>query len=52
MRDAHTASCTDVEACEVALLVDDGNKRDIVCEGVDVIGGRNGNGNFVLKEGE
>lgn len=46
--DTHTASSSHIEPFEVAILVDNSNKSNVVGENIDIIGGRNGNGDFEL----
>ena len=48
MRHAHTTAGRDVEAGKVAVLVNDGNKTDVVGEDIDIICRWNSNRNFEL----
>ena len=38
--DTHATTCSDVEARELALVVDDGDEADIVGEDIDVVLGQ------------
>ncbi len=46
--DAHATSDCDIKACQLAIPIDDGDETQVVRKYIDVIGGRNGDGNFEL----
>lgn len=48
MGNTHTATSGDVKAGQGAVLLDDGDKADIIREDIDVVLWRNDDGNFKL----
>ena len=51
VRDTHPATCGHVEASQLAMLVDNSDKADVVGKDIDVVCWWDCNSNFKLKEG-
>ena len=46
--DTHTSAGSDIEASELAVLVDDGDEADVVCEDINIVVWRNSYSDFEL----
>jgi hypothetical protein len=49
---AHTTTDSDIEPSQLAILVDDSDEAQVVCEDINIVGGRHGNCNFELDRNE